>query len=71
MVAVNKKVQDDSYEGQINHEHQPYKKVLCTCDNLIQNSLDVDFKNNQFMELDENDEKKKDLCHSPTFESGE
>ena len=43
--------------------------MICEYDNLIQNPLDVDL-NYQFMELDEDDKKNKDICYSSTFQSG-
>ena len=69
MVAINKKVQDDSYEDRINQEHRQYIEVIYECDNLVQNPPDVDFYD-QFMEWGEDDKKKKDLCYSSTFQSG-
>jgi len=69
LVGVNKRVQDDCYEDQINQEHRQYIEVIYECDKLIQNALDIDF-NDQFVELDKDDKKKKDLCYSFSFQSG-
>ena len=69
LVAINKNVQNDSYEDRINQEYRQYIEVIYTCDNFVQNPLDVDFYD-QFMKLDEDDKKKKDLCYSSTFQSG-
>ena len=33
LVAINKRVQDNSYEDQMNQKHRQYIEVICECDN--------------------------------------
>ena len=69
LVVVSKKVQDDSHGERSIEEHQPYRGIVCEGEDLIQNISIVDFKNDQCMELHENDEKRKYRQRSCTFKS--